>query len=172
MDVKEKKKFRVGLRTIKTVIAVFLCCLIDFFRGVVPIHSAIAAILCIKPLTKDTISVAVTRIIGTLIGGVTGALALLFFLEVGIPYYSLLFYSILCILLIPVIYIPVRLGWPEATALTCIVYVVVAAGYTGELTPLQMAAERTIDTLLGIIVAVPVNIILPNRSKDEVNVTT
>ena len=167
MSKKEKKKFRIGLRSIKTVVAVLICCLIDFFRGVVPIQSTIAAILCIKPDKKDTIQTAVTRIIGTLIGGATGVLALLFFLKVGIPYYSLLFYFILCILLIPVIYIPVRLGWPDATALTCIVYVVVAMGHTGELTPIQMAVERTVDTLLGIIVAVSVNAILPNHSKDD-----
>ncbi len=167
MSNKEKKKFRIGLRSIKTVVAVFVCCLIDFFRGVVPIQSTIAAIICIKADKKDTIQTAVTRAIGTILGGATGVLVLLFFLKVGIPYYSLLFYFILCILLIPVIYIPVRLGWPDATALTCIVYLVVAMGYNGELTPIQMAVERTVDTLLGIIVAVPINAILPNRSEDK-----
>lgn len=167
MSNKEKKKFRIGLRSIKTVVAVFVCCLIDFFRGVVPIQSTIAAIICIKADKKDTIQTAVTRAIGTILGGATGVLVLLFFLKVGIPYYSLLFYFVLCILLVPVIYIPVRLGWPDATALTCIVYLVVAMGYTGELTPVQMAVERTVDTLLGIIVAVPLNAILPNRSEDK-----
>lgn len=164
---KAKKKFRIGLRTVKTVVAVFISCLINFFRGVDPIQSAVAAILCIRPDTKDTISQALTRIIGTLIGGITGALVLLLFLQVGIPYNSLISYLILCILLIPVIYIPVRLGWPEATALTCIVYVVVALGYTGELTPVQMAFERIVDTLLGIAVAVPINALFPRRSKDN-----
>lgn len=167
MSNKEKKKFRIGLRSIKTVVAVFVCCLIDFFRGVVPIQSTIAAIICIKADKKDTIQTAVTRAIGTILGGATGVLVLLFFLKVGIPYYSLLFYFVLCILLVPVIYIPVRLGWPDATALTCIVYLVVAMGYNGELTPIQMAVERTVDTLLGIIVAVPINAILPNRSEDK-----
>lgn len=170
MSKQGQKKFRIGLRTIKTVIAVFLCCLIGFFRGIVPIQSSIAAILCIKADKKDTIQTAVTRIIGTILGGATGVLTLLFFLNVGILYNSLLFYFILCILLIPVIYIPVRLGWPDATALTCIVYVVVAMGYTGELSPIQMAVERTVDTLLGIIIAVPLNALLPNRY--EVNVNT
>lgn len=171
MDKKDNKRFRIGLRSIKTVIAVLICCLIDFIRGVVPIQSTIAAIICIKADKKETIQTALTRSIGTILGGATGVLALLFFLKVGIPYYSLLFYFILCILLIPVIYIPVKLGWPDATALTCIVYLVVAMGYTGELTPLRMAVERTVDTLLGIIVAVPLNVILPNHSKDDTDVT-
>lgn len=78
MDKKEKKRFRIGLRTIKTVIAVFVCCLIDFFRGVVPMQSTIAAILCIKADKKDTIQTALTRVIGTLLGGATGVLALYF----------------------------------------------------------------------------------------------
>ncbi|MGI6124961.1 MAG: hypothetical protein ACOYIG_12410, partial [Acetivibrionales bacterium] len=46
----------------------------------------------------------------------------------------------------------------------------VAMGYTGELSPIQMAVERTVDTLLGIIIAVPLNALLPNRY--EVNVNT
>lgn len=171
MSKKDKKQFRIGLRSIKTVLAVLICCLIDFIRGVVPMQSTIAAIICIKADKKETIETAVTRSIGTILGGVIGVLSLLFFIKVGIPYYSLLFYFILCILLIPVIYIPVKLGWPEATALTCIVYLVVVMGYTGELTPIRMAVERTVDTLLGIIVAVPLNIILPNRSKDDADTT-
>lgn len=171
MSKKDKKQFRIGLRSIKTVLAVLICCLIDFIRGVVPMQSTIAAIICIKADKKETIETAVTRSIGTILGGVIGVLSLLFFIKVGIPYYSLLFYFILCILLIPVIYIPVKLGWPEATALTCIVYLVVVMGYTGELTPMQMAVERTVGTLLGIIVAVPLNIILPNRGKDDTDTT-
>ena len=128
MSNKEKKKFRIGLRSIKTVIAVFICCIIGYLRGVIPVQSTIAAILCIKADKKETMETAVTRIVGTLLGGATGVLALIFFLKVGIPYYSLLFYLILCILLIPVIYIPVKLGWPDATALTCVVYLVVVMG--------------------------------------------
>ncbi|HHU89709.1 MAG TPA: hypothetical protein GXZ22_01460 [Clostridiaceae bacterium] len=171
MSNKEKKKFRIGLRSIKTVIAVFICCIIGYLRGVIPVQSTIAAILCIKADKKETMETAVTRIVGTLLGGATGVLALIFFLKVGIPYYSLLFYLILCILLIPVIYIPVKLGWPDATALTCVVYLVVVMGYTGEITPVQMAVERTVDTLLGVIVAVPLNMILPHRIKSDTDTT-
>ncbi|NLO93594.1 MAG: FUSC family protein [Clostridiaceae bacterium] len=162
---KKKKRFKIGLRTVKTVVAVFICCLIDFLRGTDPIQSSIAAVLCIQPDTKNSIRTGITRIIGTLIGGVTGALVLLFLLEVGISHNSILFYLILCVLLIPVIYIPVRLGWPEATALTCIVYIVIVLGYTSEQTPLEMAIERIIDTLIGIAVAVPINAAFPNRNK-------
>jgi len=162
-DMSEKRKFRIGLRTIKTVIAVFICCVIDYFLGVVPIQSTIAALLCIKADKKETMETAVTRIVGTLLGGAAGVLVLFFFLRVGIKYYSLLFYLILCILIIPIIYIPVKLGWPDATALTCITYLVVVMGYTGEITPLQMAIGRTLDTLLGVIVAVPLNVIFPYR---------
>ena len=111
---KKKKRFKIGLRTVKTVVAVFICCLIDFLRGTDPIPSSIAAVLCIQPDTKNSIRTGI-RIIGTLIGGVTGALVLLFLLEVGISHNSILFYLIL-VLLIPVIYIPVRLGWPEASS--------------------------------------------------------
>jgi len=167
MRNKEKKRFKIGLRSIKTVVAVFICCVIDYFLGVVPIQSTIAALLCIKADRKETMQTAVTRIIGTLLGGAAGVLVLFFFLNSGIKYYSLLFYFILCILMIPIIYIPVKLGLPDATALTCITYLVVVMGYTGEITPFQMAIERTLDTLLGVVVAVPLNIILPYRAINQ-----
>ena len=167
MSNNKKRRFKIGLRSIKTVVAVFICCVIDYFFGVIPIQSTIAAILCIKADRKETVQTAVTRIIGTLLGGSAGVLVLFFFLNSEIKYYSLLFYFILSILIIPIIYIPVKLGLPDATALTCITYLVVVMGYTGEITPLQMAAERTLDTLLGVIVAVPLNIILPYRAVNQ-----
>jgi len=167
MSNNKKRRFKIGLRSIKTFVAVLICCVIDYFLGVVPIQSSIAALLCIKADKQETLQTAVTRIMGTLLGGAAGVLVLFFFLNSGIKYYSLLFYFILCILIIPIIYIPVKLGLPDATALTCITYLVVVMGYTGEITPLQMAAERTLDTLLGVIVAVPLNIIFPYRARND-----
>ena len=41
---------RVGMRMIKTAVAVFLCFAIDAFRGGgIPFYSAIAAVLCLQP---------------------------------------------------------------------------------------------------------------------------
>lgn len=164
-----KKKFRphIGMRTVKTCVAVFICCVIDFFLGVVPINSGIAAILCIQPDTKNSVQIAITRAVGTIIGGLVASIILVIIKKIGIIPHSLLFYTIFSLLLIPILYIPIILSWPDAAALTCIVYLVVAVGYTGEIPPFTMSISRIIDTLLGIIVALPVNMILPNNKNNS-----
>ncbi len=50
--------WKIGGRTRKTVLAVFLCFLIDTIRkDGVPFYAAIAAILCIQNNLKDSFSV-------------------------------------------------------------------------------------------------------------------
>ncbi len=49
---------KIGMRLIKTAIAVFLCFLVDFFRdGGTPFYSAIAAILCMQPELGSSLKV-------------------------------------------------------------------------------------------------------------------
>lgn len=155
---------RVGMRSVKTVLAVLICFLIDFIRGVIPFQSSIAAILCIQPDTENMFKMALNRIIGTLLGGLGGTLALTVYLALGIPYGSVWFYIALCPLLFPLIHIPVRLGWPSAAALTCIVFISVTLSYTLDVSPLFIASQRVIDTVIGVLVALPVNLLLPGSA--------
>lgn len=162
----KKRRFRfphIGMRTVKTVVAVFLCCVIDYLRGAVPVQSTIAAVLCIQPDTHNSIKTAVTRIVGTIMGGLAAALMLTVFKTLGWPLYELPFYLVMSLLLFILIFISVQAGFPEATALTCIVYLVISLSYTGWRPPFKMAIERVLDTLLGIVVAVPVNLLLPTH---------
>ena len=49
---------KIGMRLIKTAVAVFLCFLVDFFRdGGTPFYSAIAAILCMQPELGSSLKV-------------------------------------------------------------------------------------------------------------------
>jgi len=163
----QRSPLRVGMRSIKTVVAVFICCCIDTLRGVVPFQSTIAAILCIQPDTENSVDAAISRIIGTILGGVSAALALMAFNAIGVSVYGIPFYLFLSLLLIPLIYIPVQLGWPNAAALTCIVFLVISLSYTGDTNPMSMAITRVLDTLVGILVALPVNILLPSNKAAE-----
>ena len=63
-----------GMRTIKTLIAVYLCFAIGILRGVLPFYSAIAAILCMKKDVDEGKRAGIHRSIGTLIGGSIGLL--------------------------------------------------------------------------------------------------
>ena len=70
---------KVGMRIIKSAVAVFLCFLVYLFRqDGVPFYSVIAAVLCMQPYVSHSVRVALNRCIGTLIGGVFGTLVLLF----------------------------------------------------------------------------------------------
>ena len=65
---------KIGLRMIKTSIAVFLCFLIYVLRneqGIV-FYSCIAAVLCVQQDSRDTLRVGKNRMEGTIIGGVSG----------------------------------------------------------------------------------------------------
>ena len=71
--------FHIGLRTVKTCLAVFICFLIDYLREAgVPFYAAIAAILCVQKDMDKSFKVAKNREIATVIGAFAGALFLLF----------------------------------------------------------------------------------------------
>lgn len=62
---------RVGMRMVKTALAVAICFFLYVLRGEegVPIFSTIAAIICMQPYAENSIQVSINRIIGTLLGG-------------------------------------------------------------------------------------------------------
>ena len=69
---------RVGMRMIKTALAVAICFLLYFLRGEegVPVFSTIAAIICMQPYVEYSRQVAFNRIIGTLLGAAFALLVL------------------------------------------------------------------------------------------------
>lgn len=158
---------KIGMRAVKTVIAVFICCAIDYFRGVVPFQSTIAAIICMQPDVQNSVQAAINRTLGTLLGGLAAALVITAFLNLNLPINTMTYYLVLCLLMLPLIYIPVSLGRKDATALTCIVFLVITLSHTGEFGPFETAFYRMLDTLVGIVVALPVNLILPSHHMPE-----
>ena len=70
---------KVGGRTIKTVVAVFLCLLTGTIRkSDTAFYAAIAAVLCVQRTSKDSFREAFNREVATVIGGIWGMLVLLF----------------------------------------------------------------------------------------------
>ena len=98
----------MGGRTIKTVIAVFLCFLVDTVRNSnTAFYAAIAAILCIQRTPKDSLREALNREIATIIGGVWGMTVLLIEKNIYLIPCEILRYLCLPILLIPPLYIAI-----------------------------------------------------------------
>ena len=69
---------KVGLRILKSALAVFLCFVVYLVRqDGMPFYSAIAAVLCMQPYVRHSFTAALNRTVGTLIGGAYGLLILL-----------------------------------------------------------------------------------------------
>lgn len=152
-----KVKFpKVGMRMVKTAIAVFICLLTTFVRPEsAPIYSTITAILCMTPYLSNTKEVAVNRIVGTLIGGVAGMLILMF-LRAYVSNMTLQ-YIIISACMIPLIYITLIINHSSASAFTCIVFLGTTIAAGSDAAPFIIASYRMIDTLIGILVALAVN---------------
>lgn len=159
---------KVGMRMIKSSIAVFVCFLISFLRpDGMPFYSAIAAILCMQPDVSDSIKIALTRTVGTLIGGILGIFVLLIFQSKLLPEMLLLKYFIVSLLIIPLIYITVLFKKPSASYITCVVFLSVVISHGNDINPFMFGINRIIDTLLGIGVSIIINTLIPYKKPKQ-----
>ena len=159
---------RVGMRMIKTALAVAICFMIYFLRGEegVPIFSTIAALICMQPYMENTVESSVNRIIGTLLGAAF-ALVVLW----GIRYipweYRFFRYLIISFAIIPVMYITVLMKKTGAAALAGIVLLSVCLSNGGQ-PPIIDAWNRSVETIVGILVSMVVNgLHLPRRKEKD-----
>jgi len=159
----------IGMRMIKTSIAVFLCFMIYLCRGAgIPFYSAIAAVLCMQPELDDAKAKGKSRIIATFIGGFAGMLMLFFFQQYLKEAHDLLRYTLISLTLIPLIYLTVWIKQPSTSYLTCVVFMCICVSHAGDSEPLVFAINRMIDTLIGIFVALFVNAFhLPHRKHTD-----
>lgn len=160
---------KIGMRIIKTAIAVFLCFLIDLLRNHqgAPFYSAIAAILCMQPFVSNSMKVALNRSVGTFIGGLSGMLLLMAeraWLPKGMP---VLQYFIVSLCVVVLIYITVVLKKTSASYITCVVFLSVTISHGADVNPYLFAINRMIDTLIGITVSIAVNVARLPRKKDQ-----
>lgn len=149
---------RIGMRIVKSSIAVFLCFAVYLIRGQgMPFYSAIAAVLCMQPYVSGSVKVALNRTIGTLIGGLFGMLVLQFeqaFIPRDLP---ALQYLLVSAAIIPLIYITLLAKKPAASYITCVVFMSITVSHGADVNPYLFAVNRMIDTLIGIFVSLGVN---------------
>jgi len=146
-----------GPRTIKTGIAVAVCLIFYGIMGRDGIMMAVtASILCMQTSVEKSIDSGKSNIIGTLMGGALGTMAVV----LGIPGYSTLTF-ILCaligiVLLIHTCYISRLSG---SIVLSCLVYMTIITGAIepGGIDPISLSLNRIVDSLIGIMVTVFVN---------------
>ena len=135
----QKRIFLPGQRILRSAAAVALCLLVDVLRGHqgIPLYSAIAALQCMQPYTKDMRGVARKRVIGTVIGAAWGLLLLLaeiFIAREGLPD-TRLHYVLVPLTLILVLYSTVLLKIQETAYFSGVVFLVITINHFTDANP-------------------------------------
>ncbi|SDL14712.1 FUSC family protein [Natronincola ferrireducens] len=138
---------KIGLRTIKTGIAVTLSLFVSNLLGIDnPFYAAVAAIIVMQPTVSDSWVTGINRMLGTVIGAVVGAIF------VGIAPANPLLAGFGIIVLILIMN---RLNWGESIAIAGVVFVGIFLNIEGD--HISNALHRLLDTSIGIIIGVIIN---------------
>ena len=160
---------KIGLRNIKTALAVFICLLCFQIFGRNPIYAAIAAIVSMQNTVESSIKTGVDRLIGTVIGGLVGV----FFILSRLIFFNIWIYFVLIAIgIVAVIYINVLIKKTGSVAISCIVFLIIMVNAESmQVQPfmeaLSYAGNRVLDTAIGVIIGVLVNWILRNHFTKE-----
>ena len=151
-----------GMRVVKTVLAVMICLMIEYYRGsAMPYHACIATIVCMQPTIKSTFKAATDRTLGTIIAGTFAYLmAILLISRFEIAPSSLKFYLLIGVLSFPLMALMIGIKKPGSLAITVIVYLVIMLSVNAA-DALPYTIERVAGTLIGIAVALFVNWLPP-----------
>lgn len=151
----------IGFRNIKTAIAVLICmAVLRTFKDYSPFYACIAAVITMQNSMDNTIKAGLNRMVGTLIGAFVGGILTSIYAK------SLIITSLGIVI---VIYLTNLLKRSGSTSIACIVYLAIMVNIK-DTTPLQYTILRVLETFLGIIVAVCVNLFIahPDKGKQEI----
>ncbi|WP_334073177.1 FUSC family protein [Paenibacillus sp. A14] len=142
-------KWGIGLRNMKTGLAICICVLISaMLKLEYPFYAAIATIISMENSVTNSFTAGKYRTMGTIVGAIVGAGFA--FVEPGNAVYCALGVMI-------VIYICNLLKWNKSVSIGCIVFLAIMLNLQPGESPLFYGINRITDTLIGIVVAVVVN---------------
>jgi uncharacterized membrane protein YgaE (UPF0421/DUF939 family) len=156
---------KIGMRNIKTALSVFICLL--FFEAInrdKALFACMAAVMCVQNTIEDSMKIGISRIIGTIIGGLSGALILYIV--------NTFFDDRILIIIIPLgimilIKLCVTIKMKQAVSICCIVFLVITISMNHEEGYILYTYNRVLDTTIGILIALLVNkyMKIPEQSK-------
>lgn len=152
-------RHHIGMRIIKTVIAVFLCGVLAFLRNTSALYSMFAALFCVQNSTGKTFQSSIDRALGTLIGGVAGVLTVYALDTLNILHIDLLRYLILALLLIPVIEFCLVVKKPSCAGMACMIVMCLVVDPGDK--PAVDSIERLFETVVGVALACGIDVLLP-----------
>lgn len=166
----------IGLRIIKSAIAVALCYVVQIFRGDngIVFYSQLSALWCMQAYISTTKQNAMQRIIGTIVGAVFGLAVLLIAIFVRTRFdlgewFSYTFNAFLIsATLIPVLWTTVVLKKKQASYFSCVVFLSIVVIHLSDQNPYLFTLNRFLDTMIGIGIGVGVNLFrLPHKKNTE-----
>lgn len=145
-------RLSIGMRNIKTAIAIFVCLIIsELLHLEYPFYAAIATIISMENSVTNSFMVGKNRMMGTFVGAGIG----LIFAVID-PQNA--FYCAIGIVL--VIYICNLLKWNKSISIASIVFLAIMLNLQVGGSPLLYGLNRIFDTLIGVSVAVVVNYLI------------
>jgi len=157
---------KIGMRNIKTSMSVFLCLLFfHIFNRDNAIHACIAAVICMQNTIVDSFKRGRERVIGTIIGGIAGALVL--FIVTTFRHENMLIF-IIPLGIVILIEICVSIDMKQSVVICCVVYLGILITMDYDSGYIMYTFNRVLDTTIGIMIALIVNkyMNLPNSFKN------
>jgi len=164
---------RIGMRIIKSALAVGLCCLIYYYglgHEDIPFFFVIAAMQCMQPYSGGIKDFAKRNIYGTLIGAVCGLVIILIQHFVLAPYSAdfVWFCLLMALGIACTIYTAVVLNSGDIAHFACVVFICMMSSHISDEEPFLYVLQRITETLLGIAVGTGINALhLPRRKTED-----
>ena len=156
------KRYHLGLRALKTSIAVLICIVLSIIlKRSDMFFASIATVICMRQTYPETYNAGLGRLIGTLVGGIIGLIALLIFRNIPDNFYFKQYISALLapIFILAVVYICNIINYKSSVQIGCIVLLSVILSHSNSAytNTLFYVIDRVFDTSMGIFVAMFVN---------------
>lgn len=163
----------IGMRIIKSALAILLCYIVSFARGNsgIVFYSQLAALWCIQMYTANSKENARQRLIGTLIGAIYGLIYLL--LRERMENYIVIPISadacVISALIIVILYTTVLIHKKQASYFSCVVFLSIVVNHVRDTNPYLFVWNRFLDTVIGIMIGIGVNTFsLPKEKRKDI----
>ncbi|MEG0179494.1 MAG: aromatic acid exporter family protein [Oscillospiraceae bacterium] len=144
----------IGMRNVKTAVSATLCAIIYMFFDRNPTFACIGAVFGMDNSVPSSIKTGGNRLIGTVIGGLTGML--FFSISLIMPYRKLMHLVLLFVGIMVLIYLSHILKCSGAIGAGAVVFFIVMLN-TPENQYVSYALNRMFDTGFGVIMSILIN---------------
>jgi hydroxymethylpyrimidine pyrophosphatase-like HAD family hydrolase len=174
MKQKIKRTFPpIGMRIIKSAVAIAVCYLVSFLRGNsgIVFYSQLAALWCMQPYVAVTKKNAFQRTIGTVIGAIYGLIFILMQRRINLPDETAqyVYAGIISLMIAVILYTTILIKKKQASYFSCVVFLSIVVNHVTDSNPYLFVWNRFLDTMIGIVIGVGVNSFhLPTERKKDI----